>query len=182
MDGFNDEQLVERYLAGDKPALETLIKRYLDRIFGFAFSYAKNEALAQDIAQETFVKAWKNIRKFDTTKKFKPWIYAIAKNAALDHLKKKQAVPFSQLADDGSELPLEAVADDSCRPDAMYESSESDNWFEAAISKLSQKYRRVVVLRQEDMTFREIAKELGEPLHTVKSRYRRALIALRKTI
>jgi len=180
---YTDEQLVSRYLSGDQNALEILIKRYLSQIYGFVLTYAKSEDVAEDITQDTFVKVWKKIKKFDADKKFKSWIFTIARNTALDHLKKKQAVSFSALdAVYGENHSQNAFADTALRPDELFELYESDNWFEAAIAKLSDKYRRVVIMRHNDLTFREIAQELREPLHTVKSRYRRALLILKKSL
>ncbi|MFA6526202.1 MAG: sigma-70 family RNA polymerase sigma factor [Candidatus Buchananbacteria bacterium] len=178
-----DEQLVKAYLAGERNALEILIKRYLKQIFGFAFSYVKSEAAAEDITQETFIKAWRKIKKFDTEKQFKSWIFTIAKNTALDHLKKRHALTFSALDPaSGEGFLLGTIADKSLRPDELFDLYESDNWFEATIVKLSDKYRQVVIMRQNDQSFREIAQHLGEPLHTVKSRYRRALIQLKNNL
>lgn len=180
---FSDEQLVKEYLAGDEASLEILIKRYLNQIYGFVYSYVKNEAAAEDIAQIAFIKAWKKIKKFNPEKKFKPWIFTIAKNSALDYLKKKSTVSFSAIdAVCGEGFLQNSAIDPALRPDELLELQETDNWFESAVAKLSDKYRRVVVLRQEDYSFREIAEELGEPLHTVKSRYRRALMALKNLI
>lgn len=183
MTELTDEQLVVKYLSGDKPALDILIKRYLSQIYGFAFGYVKNEALAEDVAQETFVKAWKKLKQFNPDKKFKAWLYAIARNTALDQLRKKQPATFSEInASAGENYLQNTIADSAMRPDEMFELSESDNWFKATVAKLSLKYRQVVIMRHNDYFYREIAEQIGEPLHTVKSRYRRALIQLKKTL
>ena len=71
MENYTDEQLIESYLNGEKEALEFLIKKYLKPIFGFAFSYTKNSEDAEEITQDTFFKAWKNLKKFDKEKKLK---------------------------------------------------------------------------------------------------------------
>ncbi len=183
MENITDEQLVKQYLAGDKATLEILIKRYLSQIYGFVFTYVKNEEIAEDVTQETFIKAWKNIKKFKTDKKFKAWIYTIARNTALDQLKKKQAIVFSAISNDAEEnFLLNSIVDSALRPDELVELYEADNWFEATVAKLSGKYRTVVILRQQNYSYREIAEKLGEPLDTVKSRYRRALALLKSLI
>src|SRR3989338_308011 len=97
MDNFTDEQLVEKYLKGQKRALEILINRYLALIFNYALHYAKQPALADDLTQEVFIRVWKKIKKFNSRYKFKSWLYTIAKNTCLDYLKKKRAVNFSEL-------------------------------------------------------------------------------------
>lgn len=97
MKNLTDEQLVEQYLKGDREALNTLIKRYLTPIFNYALSFVKDTATAEDIAQAVFVKVWQKIKKFDSRYKFKNWLYAIAKNACLDYLKKRKTINFSDL-------------------------------------------------------------------------------------
>ncbi len=92
----SDENLVTDYLKGDKKALEILIGRYLKPIYNFLYRYTGDVAEAEDITQEAFVRAWKNIRKFDRNKKFKTWIFGIAKNAAIDFLRKKKPILFSR--------------------------------------------------------------------------------------
>lgn len=90
----SDEQLVVSYLKGDEKALEILIKRYLKLIYSFAFRFVSNSQEAEDIAQEVFIKMWRNLKKFDKNKKFKSWIFSIAKNTCLDTMKKKKIIRF----------------------------------------------------------------------------------------
>jgi len=86
----NDSQLVQKYLSGDEESLKLLIRNYLKPVFSFVYHFVNNPAEAEDIAQDVFVKMWKNLKKFDQQKKFKTWLFAIAKNTALDYLKKKK--------------------------------------------------------------------------------------------
>src|SRR3989344_2340755 len=97
MNNFTDEKLVQMYLRGGEKALEELVRRYLPLIYSFSRRYSGNTDNASDIVQEVFIKAWKNLKIFDQNKSFKTWIFTIAKNTALDWLKKKNAVPFSLL-------------------------------------------------------------------------------------
>ncbi len=92
-----DKQLIADYLKGDERSLEILIKRYLRPIYNFAFRQINDIAEAEEIVQDVFVKVWKNLNKFKDNKKFRPWLYKIAKNTSLDFLKKKSAIPFSYL-------------------------------------------------------------------------------------
>lgn len=94
MQTYTDEQLIKNYLKGDDNSLEILIRRYLKPIYFFVYGYTKDEQKAEDIAQEVFVKIWKNLKKFDKNKNFKTWIFTIAKNTALDYLKKKKSCRF----------------------------------------------------------------------------------------
>ncbi|MCX6813734.1 MAG: sigma-70 family RNA polymerase sigma factor [Candidatus Azambacteria bacterium] len=97
MKNFTDEQLVKNYFKGDEKSLEELIRRYLPLIYNFSRRYAGDPDNAADITQEVFVKVWKNLKKFNTSKNFRVWLFTIAKNTALDWLKKKNALPFSLL-------------------------------------------------------------------------------------
>ncbi len=185
MKNFTDEKLVQMYLGGDEKALEELVRRYLPLIYSFSRRYSGNTDNASDIAQEVFVKVWKNIKKFDQSKNFKSWIFTIAKHAALDWLKKRNAVPFSLLQekkeDEGFE---ESIADPNqlSAIDRIYQESLSRE-LALAIGKLQPKYSQVINLyHNQDLNFREISEILSESINTVKSRYRRGLDLLRKLL
>ena len=171
-------------MKGDDRSLEVLVGRYLKSIYRFAYSYTKDEQKAEDVAQETFLKVWKNIKKYDKQKNFKAWIYTIAKNTALDYLKKKNAIAFSQFETmDGRNLFIENIKDTALLPDKIMERKNMKAILNNAVKKLSEKYREVLTLYYtEDLNFREIAEQLDESINTVKSRHRRGLVLLRATI
>jgi RNA polymerase sigma-70 factor (ECF subfamily) len=178
----NERQLIENYLKGDEKSLEILVKKYLKPIYNFAYKYAGNSQEAEDIAQETFVKAWKNLKKFDEKRSFGNWIFFIAKNTALDFLKKKKTMQFSDLQKDENSF-AEKFVDSSPPPDEVLEKKSAMRKLTKALNKLLPKYRQVLLLRHnDDLTFREISRRLNEPLNTVKSRHRRALISLKKIL
>jgi RNA polymerase sigma-70 factor (ECF subfamily) len=178
----NDEKLVSQYLAGDKKSLEILIKKYLQSIYNFTFRFTGNPFDTEDIVQEIFVKAWKNIKKFDSKKSFKTWLFTIAKNTSIDFLRKKKATPFSAYENEqGENLFLENLKELSPLPDELCAQQETIEGFNSAIKKLSPKYREIFALHtQLGLTFSEIAEKINEPLNTVKSRYRRGLTVLKK--
>ena len=172
----SDEQLVGDYLKGDEKSLEILIKRYLGPIYGFVFRFVGNREDAEEIAQEVFVKVWRNLKKFNQSKSFKTWIFSIAKNTAVDFLRKRRIQFFS-------ETEIETVADPMPLPQELLEKAEAAKLLESALNKLELKYRMVLYLYYNDhFNFREIAEILGEPLNTIKSRHRRALIILKKLL
>lgn len=178
----SDEQLVQIYLSGDREAFDALVQRYLKRVYNFAYRFTGNRQEAEDLTQETFLRAWKRIKTFDTRRSFKTWLMTITKNACIDTLRKKRTVPFSDLERRG-ELLLAVLADPRELIDAKLERKSVLAPLADAVQQLSQAYREVLTLRfRDELTFREIAKELGEPLHTVKSRNRRALAALRRLL
>jgi RNA polymerase sigma-70 factor (ECF subfamily) len=180
----SDQQLVSDYLSGDEKSLEVLFGRYLKPIYSFTYRYVGGGQDAEDVTQEAFVKAWRNLKKFDQQKSFKTWIFSIAKNTALDFLKKKKAIPFSEFEnEDGENALTETLADPSPLPQELLEKADIVKILNAAIEKLSPKYRMVLFLRYNDhFTFREIAEILGESIDTIKSRHRRVLTMLRKLL
>ena len=178
----SDQQLVVSYLKGDEKSLEVLIKRYLRQIYNFVYKYTKDASEAGDITQEVFVKIWRNIRKFDQRKSFKNWIFSIAKNTSLDFLKKKKPIPFSRFENEkGQNFFAEALVDPSPLPLETVENKSDIDLVKSALNKLFPQHRAILFLRySNNLTFRQIAAYLGEPLNTVKSRCRRAIAVLKR--
>lgn len=177
MENLDDRKLIENYLKGDEKALELLIRNYLNSVYNFVLGYVNNPRDAEDIVQETFVRVWRHLKKFDPKKGiFKTWIFAIAKNAAIDFLRtKKKLMSFSEMTD--------LIPDPAPPLFELVEQRGMSQNIKIAIANFSDKYRQVFSLRYEqDFTFQQIAKSLGESLNTVKSRYRRALIILKKLL
>ncbi len=182
---LTDSELIRQYLkADDEDALEALVSRYASGVYSLAKRYIGDADVASDVAQETFVKAWKNLKKFDDSKNFQAWILTIAKNTALDSLKRKAPLPFSSLEDPerGDDI-LSTIADPTPSMNEIFDAQTLSYAMDRAISDLPFAYREVVRLKYKPgFTFREIAEHLHIPLNTVKSNYRRALIRLRNTL
>jgi len=185
MDNFSDAQLISFAIKNNAEALETLIARYLKLVYSFVYRFAQNPADAEDITQEVFVKVWKNLRKYDQSKEFRPWLYKIAKNTCLDFLRKKREIPFSELnniIEDGEWLS-QKIIDSSPRPEALTDTSFLKQGFSNALKRLSPKYSEIITLYHlEELNFREISEKTLQPVNTVKSRYRRAIIKLKNII
>ena len=179
-----DSQLIANYLSGDEKSLESLIEKHLKSVYRFVYWYVGNAQDAQDITQDAFVKAWRNLKKFDRQKSFTTWLFAIAKNTAIDFLKKRKAVPFSEFENiEGKNILVESMIDPAPLPQELFEKGAIAQMLTLAINRLSPRYRTVVFLRHtEELAFREIAESLQESINTVKSRYRRALILLRQSL
>jgi RNA polymerase sigma-70 factor (ECF subfamily) len=181
----SDEELVGAFLLGDEESFAVLVERHLSLVYKFVYRYLQNVDDTNDVTQETFIKAWKYLRTFDTQKKFTTWILTIAKNTALDFIKRKKPMLFSKIEEgDGDldafltpyleapELPTDIIDRKGVRAD-----------LEAALQKITPSYRAVLSLRYgEHLKFREIADALQEPIDTVKSKHRRGLILLRKAL
>lgn len=176
-----DKKLIQQYLKGEAKSLDFLIAKYLKIIYGFIYKNVGSVADAEDITQEVFVRVWKNIRKFDQKKSFKPWIFQIAKNASIDFLRKKKTIPFSRFENEKGQNPL--VDNIIAVPLNLTEKLSDKNTVMAAMHGLNNKEQKVINLRHTDgLSFREIAETFQESINTVKSRYRRGLINLRKNI
>lgn len=184
MKKYSDEELIANYLEGDEKALVILIERYLKPIYSFTCRLVGDRREAEDVTQEVFIKVWRNLKKFKPGYKFKTWVFSIAKNSSFDFLRKKKAIPFSILEDeDGKSSFLDKLVDSAPLASEIIERKDIAKILTSALEKISPKYRTVLFLRYNDhFTFREIAESIGEPLHTVKSRHRRAIIVLKKLL
>ncbi len=184
MEHLTDQELVLAARDGEAAAFDVLVRRHAPSVYRFVFRLVHDAAAAEDISQETFLKIWKNLKRFDPQKPFRAWMFRIARNSAFDRLKKKRAFAFSELeAEDGEAMGLDEVEDEAPLPDEVVLSQELRDELAAALDRLPPKAKSVVVLHGlEGLTFQEIAEASDEPLNTVKSRYRRALGELKKTI
>jgi RNA polymerase sigma-70 factor (ECF subfamily) len=181
MEEFSDSELIKQYFKGNEQALNNLVERYFKQVFFFAKTYVKNDAEAEDIAQEVFVKAWKNLDKFEPEKKFKTWLFQITKNTCIDFLRKhKNFIAPESLDEQQMAENLERVVDKAPLPEKVFQAAEFSQKLEEALSRLPKIYETVVVLHlQHDLTFQEISEVMDESINTIKSRYRRALLMIR---
>lgn len=179
-----EQQLIDDYLKGDKKSLEILIQQYLKPIYSFVYRYIGGAEEAEDITQEVFLRMWRNLKKFNHQKSFKTWIFSIAKNASIDFFRKKKMTPFSEYENErGENAIVETLIDSSASAGEILERKDLGEKLAKAMEKLSPKYRMTLFLRYNDhFTFREIAESLNEPIDTIKSRHRRALILLKNLL
>ncbi len=176
----NDQKLIQRFLTGDETALEILLKRYLSPVYNFLYQLTREQNSLDDLTQETFIKAWKNLSHFDQKKNFKTWLFPIAKKPAYDYLRKKKAVPFSFFSDAEGYNPLENIPTESILPDEILARKDLAKELEQKLNQLSPAYQLILRLRyQEDFSLQEIAKILNIPYNTVKSQHNRAIKALK---
>lgn len=182
---LTDNDLVHAHLQGDRTALNTLLSRYTGPLYRFVLRVCGDSANAEDIVQETCVKAWRKLSSFQLDRSFKTWIFTIARNTTFDYLKKKKAIPFSSMNEQSilEEAFEDQIEDDRPLPPELLERADRAQLLEVALKDLPERSRAVLLLHEgEDMTFQEIAETVKEPLNTVKSRYRRALLTLRSSI
>ncbi len=181
-----DAELVAAFLGGNGESFAALVDRHMPMVYKFAYRYAGNADATNDIVQDVFIKVWKNIRKFDQNQRFTTWLLAITKNTALDAVKKKKGVLFSAI-EAGGENDLDAFlapyVERPDHPDLLLDRQYAKADIDRALQALAPSHRSVLMFRYgEHMKFREIAEAMGEPIDTIKSKHRRALIALRRAL
>lgn len=184
----SDTQLVQRTLAGDMRAFDLLVLKYQRRVERLIGRMVRDVDLVQDIAQETFIRAYRALAQFRGDAQFYTWLYRIAVNTAkkqLMELKRDPLVFQSQLKSaeedetSGSERELTHGATDTETPEAVLASKEIAEAVNAAMEALPEELRMAVTLREiEGMSYEEIAQALDCPIGTVRSRIFRAREAI----
>jgi RNA polymerase sigma-70 factor (ECF subfamily) len=173
-----DAELVEHSLAGREDAFRGLVVRHQRSVYNLLARMLRNPSRAEELAQETFLKAFKNLRSFDPAFKFSNWILRIAHNAAIDAMRRSgpQEVSLDEPDDRSGSTLAEAVPDPHGeQATRALEHQDLARALGAALRQLRPEYRRMVVLRyQEDLGYEEIAQITGLPLGTVKSHLHRA--------
>ncbi len=186
--GASDQQIVAWANAGREDAFREIVRRYERPIFSLLYRMVRDRALAEDLAQETFIKVLNGIRSYRPEYKFSSWIFKVANNAAIDHLRRRAIDTLSldgspdartpeemqstslQLGDQNQESPLREL-----------ESRELGGQIDRAIARLRPEYRACILLRHvEGYAYEEIAQILDLPLGTVKTYIHRARNELRE--
>ncbi len=173
----SDGALVDAVRDGDDVAFEELYRRYQPRIAGFIGSMLRDQARAEDVAQEAFFSALRRMRSTDTEINFKPWIYQIARNAAIDSYRRNShAVEVSMDADDGLRASdRHRLVGIDGGPDAALVTKERLNHLQSAFDELSDVHTKVLVMRElEGMSYREIGDKLDLTRPAVESALFRA--------
>ncbi len=166
-----DQQIINNLLAGNKSEFEKLEKKYKSIITLLIRKMIKNEEDVQDLVQETFIKAYTSIDKYNHNYPFSAWIYKIASNHCIDFLRRKrlQTIPLNYTSYDDSEEFIREIEDNNNHPEIDYIKNEQKNLLEFAISKLPEKYKTIFRLRHEDdLDYKEISLHLNIPIGTVK--------------
>ena len=167
--------LVKRCQAGDTEAFDELVTRYRTRIFGMIYNMVHSEQDAWDLAQDSFVKAWKSIKRFRGHSSFYTWIYRIVMNVTIDWLRKKQVKGGSEFDDAIHLKEIDPASKTLPKADALpyekMEQSEIRGRIDNAIAQLSPEHRAVILMKEiEEMQYHEIAEMLGCSIGTVMSR------------
>ena len=168
--------LVKRCQAGDTEAFDELVTRYRARVFGMIYNMVHSEQDAWDLAQESFLKAWKSIGRFRGQSSFYTWIYRIVMNVTIDWLRKKKIKGGDAEFDDAIQLreidpASKTVPRTEALPHQVMERDEIRARIEKAIGQLSPDHRAVILMKEiDEMQYHEIAEALGCSIGTVMSR------------
>jgi RNA polymerase sigma-70 factor (ECF subfamily) len=180
--------LVERSKLGEMAAFDQLVGLYQDRIYNYVARMVHDPIEAEDIAQEAFVKAYRNLPSFRGASTFQTWLYRIASNLTIDSVRRRRRRDNTCSLDapldtDDGHMAREQEDTACLGPARSLETAELQRQVHCAIQQLSPKLRSVVVLYElEGLSYEEIARVLGCPLGTVKSRLFNARIELRSRL
>ncbi len=174
----SDKELIERFLEGDRTAFDELVVRHRERIFATAYRMVENAETAEEIAQETFIKAFKGLRSFRGKANVKTWLYRITMNLCYDEFsrRKREAEAHSGAGLSFSGAPADA-------PHENLERKERSAWLERQTAKLPFKQKSTLMLRIfQGMTFREIGQALGCTAGSARVNYRHAVLKLKEAM
>ncbi|MBL4709729.1 MAG: sigma-70 family RNA polymerase sigma factor [Flavobacteriales bacterium] len=180
---LSDQTLIRQYLDGKESAFELLLKRHKDRVFSYIMFTIRDETLANDIFQETFVKAIRTLKKggYNEEGKFLPWINRIAHNLIIDHFRRQKKFPTTN---GGPDFDIFEIIPDQTR--TIEEETIKDQILsdvKKLVHKLPQDQKEVLMMRMYfDMSFKEIAERTNVSINTALGRMRYALINLRKMV
>jgi len=181
---LSDQDLVQAYIKGDHSAIEVLINKHRSKVYTYILLTIKNQQLAEDLFQETFIKVIQSLRggKYKDNGKFLSWVIRIAHNLIIDHFRKEKQM--NTLSNDDSEVDLfnsKKLSDSNIEEIIIHSQIKSE--IRVLINELPNDQREVVLLRHYGgLSFKEIADQTDVSINTALGRMRYALINLRKLI
>jgi RNA polymerase sigma-70 factor, ECF subfamily len=186
---LDDQEVVGRAREGEEPAHRELIRRYERPVFALVYRMVRDRELAEDLAQESFVKALNALGTYRAEFKFSSWIFKIANNTAIDHLRRRElptlsldGAPHADTTESVAATALQVESQDET-PLEQVEARELGSAIETAIGRLRPEYRACILLRHvEGRTYEEVAEILDLPLGTVKTNIHRARHELRQLL
>jgi RNA polymerase sigma-70 factor (ECF subfamily) len=189
LNALTDQEVVLLARGGQERAYRELVRRYERPIFSLLYRMVRDRELAEDLSQETFVKALNAIESYRPEYKFSSWLFKIANNAAIDHLRRRELDTLSlegsphAVTPDAVEATALQIGDRGETPLDIVEAKELGGEIERAIAQLRPEYRACILLRHVDgRAYEEIAQMLDLPLGTVKTYIHRARNELRRLL
>lgn len=181
----SESKLVQAVLKGDKAAFAEIVNLYQEKLYSISFRMLYNKQEAEDVVQDTFLRVYKNLTKYDHHMKFSTWIYRIATNLCIDRLRKRK--PNYSLDAESSEREgldgYSMIPSDHRTPESELILTETQKIIHQAIESLPVKYKSVMILRYlQDLSLQEIGEILDMPITTIKTRVHRGREFLRKKL
>lgn len=183
-ENLNDNTLVQQFVNGDQSAIGTLVTRHKNRVYTYIVLLVKNQQLAEDIFQDTFIKVIRSLKlgKYTENGKFVSWVLRIAHNLIIDHFRKEKLL--STTSNDDSEFDLfnsQKFSEENVEDRLVFDQITSD--VRKIVDELPDDQRQVIIMRHYmGLSFKEIAEQTGVSINTALGRMRYALINLRKLI
>ena len=180
MTEISDEQLFDLFRNGDETAFARLLRRYEKPLFNFLLKFLRQPALAEDVFQETFLQVHLSADSFQSSRRFRPWLYTIASNKARDLLRSRARRPTVQLtaSDDNNDMGqlLDSLLRDEATPLQILEKKQQRELVHQAVSQMPEHLRKILVLAYfKYLSYKELSEYLEVPLGTVKSRLHSAV-------
>ncbi len=174
----NEAELIRRVRAGDAEAFDQLVIQHTPALFRVVRRLASDAAEAEAIVQEAFLRAWRNLSRYQNDRPFFPYLVTIAVNLARDQWRKTRHLDFG-----GLEAIEESMADSGPIPESVIERTETLQILAQAVADLPPAYRTVIALRYDaGLSYQQIADTLELPVNTVRTHLRRAKLQLRKDL
>lgn len=178
---LTDVDLVAKAIGGREDGFEELVRRYQRPITGYVFRMLGDYDASLDVTQEVFIKVYNSLARYSSEYKFSTWLYRIAHNAAIDHMRRNQINPQSLETENGDGTYQLQIECPKPSPEQDRERSEWRAEIDSVVKCLPAAYRELIVLRHsQDLSYDEIAEVTGLPLGTVKNRLFRAREMMRE--
>ena len=181
---LTDEELVEDVKKGNIDAFEDIVKKYENKVYGIVFHMMKNQNEVEDLAQEVFLKVYKNLDRFKGDSSLYTWIYKITVNLCLDELKKRKNIIYldEKISVEEGEIDKELPSNERSQEE-LYEDKELKENLHRCINKLPDKQKMMIVLRDiKGFSYDEMAKITNNKIGTVKSQINRARLKLKELL
>jgi RNA polymerase sigma-70 factor (ECF subfamily) len=179
----DDQCLIGECLQGKTAAFGELVRRYQERLYHSVYRLVENAEDAQDVVQEAFLNAYQSLEGFKGDSQFFTWLYRIAVNTAISHMRKHRAMARMETPKNGEQTLEPLDLSSASRPEYALEQAEQQMRVRHALARLSPEHRAVLVMKDmEGQKYEKMAEILQVPIGTIRSRLHRARLELRELL